>query len=149
MARAYRQGFYKPVNPQKYAGDPTNIVYRSSYELKFMKWLDLSNSCIKWSSEETIVMYRSPVDDKIHRYFVDFQITLKQADGSLKSFLVEVKPFVQTQPPKNTRNKRALMEAVATYQVNQAKWDAAKKHCQANGLEFKIITEYELGIKSR
>ncbi len=146
--RSFRQGRYIPINKEKYKGDPTNIIYRSSYELKFMKWLDLSSACTEWQSEEFAIPYRSPVDDKIHRYFIDFKITLKQ-NNIQKTYLVEVKPFHQTQPPKNTKNKKALIESVMTYQVNQAKWDAAKKHCQGNGWEFKIVTEYELGIKHR
>lgn len=146
--RPFRQGRYIPINKDKYKGDHTNIIYRSSYELKFMKWLDMSASCIAWSSEETVVIYRSPVDDKLHRYFVDFKITLKQ-NNIEKTYLVEVKPFHQTQPPKNTKNKKTLVESVMTYQVNQAKWDAAKKYCSTNGWEFKLITEYELGIKQR
>lgn len=147
MAKSYRQGFYRPINPTKYLGDPTNIVYRSSWELKFMKWLDMSSSCISWASEEMAIPYRSPVDDRIHRYFIDFKITLKQSDDNTKTYLVEVKPLHQTLPPKNTKNKKTLMESVMTYQVNLAKWDAAKKYCQSNGWEFKIITEQELGIK--
>ena len=146
--RPFRQGRYIPLNKDKYKGDHSNIIYRSSYELKFMKWLDMSSSCIAWSSEETVVIYRSPVDDKLHRYFVDFKITLKQ-NNIEKTYLVEVKPFHQTQPPKNTKNKKTLVESVMTYQVNQAKWDAAKKYCSTNGWEFKLITEYELGIKQR
>ena len=147
MKKSYRQGFYRPMFPEKYDGDPTGIVYRSSWEYKFMGWLDRSNACIRWSSEETIIPYRSPVDGKIHRYFVDFKITLRQSDGSTKTYLIEVKPYAQTLPPKNRKNKIALMEAVATYQVNQAKWAAATEYCRQNGWEFKTITEKELAIK--
>lgn len=144
----YRQGIYKPINTSKYKGDPTNIVYRSSWELKLFSWLDRSSACIQWASEEYYIPYVSPVDGKPHRYFVDVQATFIDSNGNKKTYVIEIKPFVQTQPPKNTKNKRVLMEATATYAVNQAKWEAAKKFCQERGYIFKIVTEYELGIKS-
>lgn len=149
MAREYRQGLFKPINYQKYAGDPTNIVYRSSWELKLFAWLDRSNACVSWSSEETVIPYISPVDGKPHRYFMDVKATFVNKAGEKKTYLIEVKPFAQTQPPRQTRNKRALMEATATYAVNQAKWAAAQEYCLDRGWTFKIVTEYELGIKSK
>jgi hypothetical protein len=74
MAKSY-QGYFKPKNPQKYKGDPTNIVYRSSWELKLMTYLDLHKDIVTWGSEELIIPYRSPIDNKIHRYFPDFIVT--------------------------------------------------------------------------
>ena len=149
MARTYRQGFFRPVNYQKYMGDPTNIVYRSSWERIVFNYLDMSTNCIKWQSEETIIPYKSPVDNKHHRYFVDIKAIFRLPDGSTKTYLIEIKPFEQTQPPKHSRNKRALMEAVATYEVNQAKWAAARRYCEEMGYTFLIMTEYEIGLKKR
>jgi len=149
MARAYRQGYFKPINYHKYQGDPTNIIYRSSWELKLFSWLDRSEACVQWSSEETIIPYISPVDGKPHRYFMDVKATFKNKAGEMKTYLIEVKPFSQTMPPKPSRNKKALMEATMTYEVNQAKWLAASEYCKDRGWLFKIVTEYELGIKSR
>jgi hypothetical protein len=102
-----------------------------------------------WASEETIIPYRSPVDDKVHRYFVDVKATFSFPDGSSKTYLIEIKPHAQTLPPKPSRNKKVLMESQATYAVNQAKWDAAMKFCRLSGWEFKILTEYDIGIKSK
>lgn len=147
MQKQYRQGIYKPINPKKYEGDPTNIIYRSSWERIVFNWLDRTSSCVKWSSEEVIIPYRSPVDLKIHRYFCDLKAVFRNQDGTLKTYLIEIKPFVQTQPPKNRKNQRALTEAIATYEVNMAKWEAAKKYCKDQNWEFKIITEYEIGLK--
>ena len=82
----YRQGKYRPHNPQKYGGNPSNIVYRSSYELKFMQYCDLTESVNSWKSEEFCVAYRSPIDDKVHRYFPDFFVKYKDKDGTIRSF---------------------------------------------------------------
>lgn len=91
----------------------------------------------------------SPVDGKPHRYFVDIKAVFIQPDGTEKTYLIEIKPFDQTIPPKPSRNKRVLMEAVATYQINQAKWEAARRYCNEMGYTFLIMTEYEIGLKSR
>ena len=61
------KGFFKPKNPQKYRGDPTNIIYRSGWELKLMLYLDEHKDVVNWGSEELIIPYRSPIDGKVHR----------------------------------------------------------------------------------
>lgn len=143
----YYKGKFTPKFPEKYTGDPTNIIYRSSWELKFMNWCDMSSSVLRYSSEETIIPYRCPTDSKLHRYFVDFKIDVRSKDGKIKTYLVEVKPAGQTKPPvyPGKRTKRYLTEAL-TFMKNQAKWEAAERYCQDRGWEFKIITEHELGI---
>lgn len=144
----YHQGKFKPKHPEKYAGDAANIIYRSSWELKFMNWCDNSSNVLKYSSEETIIPYRCPTDNRFHRYFVDFKIQIKSRDGSNKTYLVEVKPDGQTRPPAypGRQTKRYLTEAL-TFMKNQAKWEAAVQYCKERGWEFKIITEKELGLK--
>ena len=67
---AYRGGF-RPKNPAKYKGNPTKIIYRSLWEFKVFKWLDLHPQVIWWQSEEVVVPYRSPIDGKMHRYLID------------------------------------------------------------------------------
>jgi hypothetical protein len=134
---------YIPVFPEKYTGDTTNIIMRSSWETRFANWCDKNPNILKWSSEETIVPYRCPTDNLIHRYFVDFKITTSVG----KTYLVEVKPAAQTQPPvyPGKRTQRYLTESL-TYMKNQAKWKAAHEYAKDRGWEFKIITEHELGI---
>jgi hypothetical protein len=134
---------YIPVFPEKYTGDTTNIIMRSSWETRFANWCDKNPNIVKWSSEETIVPYRCPTDNLIHRYFVDFKITTSVG----KTYLVEVKPAAQTQPPvyPGKRTQRYLTESL-TYMKNQAKWKAAHEYAKDRGWEFKIITEHELGI---
>jgi hypothetical protein len=143
----FHKRLFKPLYPEKYTGDPTNIIMRSSWETRFASWCDKNPSIIKWQSEETVVPYRCPTDNKIHRYFVDFQIQVQQKDGSLKRYLVEVKPAKQCVPPEypGRQTKRYITESMA-YIKNQAKWKAATEYCKDRGWEFKIITEKELGL---
>ena len=140
-------GLFKPRNPQKYIGDPTNIVYRSSWECKVMSWLDNNDSVVSWASEELIVPYISPVDNRRHRYFPDFIIKVKTKDGKLKTMMLEVKPRKQTvQPELRKRITKQYLNEITTYSVNQAKWKAATEYCLDRGWEFKLITEDHLGI---
>lgn len=134
---------YLPIFPEKYTGDPTNIIMRSSWETLFASWCDKNPSVLKWSSEETIIPYRCPTDNHIHRYFVDFKIVVNTG----KTYLVEVKPYKQTQLPEypGKRTNRYLTESL-TFMKNQAKWSAATNYALDRGWEFKIITEHELGL---
>lgn len=141
----YHQGFFKPKNPQKYKGDPTNIAYRSAWELRLMLYFDLQPAIIWWSSEEKVIPYRSPIDNRIHRYFPDFIINKKDINGKIETIMIEVKPKAQTLEPirKEKTSKRYLNE-VMTYGVNQAKWDAAENYCKDRGWKFMIFTESEI-----
>lgn len=149
MSKNYIQGFYSPVNPEKYAGNSKQIVYRSSYELRAFKWCDLTENIVSWGSEEGWVPYRNPMTGRIHRYFPDLFIKIKESNGDIKKYLIEIKPKRQTIPPNPTPKKKTKtwLNEMATYQVNQAKWEAAERFCKENGITFRIITEQELGIK--
>lgn len=142
------KGYFKPYFPEKYKGDPTNIIYRSSWELKFMQYLDAHKSVKRWSSEEIVIPYRSPIDGKLHRYFPDFWVEKINRQGKKDVVLVEVKPYAQTQEPKVSKNltKRYLNE-VATWGINTSKWKAADEYCKDRGWSFMLMTERELGIK--
>ena len=142
------KGKYKPINPNKYLGDPTNIVYRSSWERQCMLYFDKNENVVKWGSEEIVIPYRSPLDNKIHRYFVDFIIKVKTKDGAIQTSLIEVKPFQQTQPPKIQKRKtKRYLNEVTTFLTNEAKWIAAQEYCKDRKWKFEIITENELGRK--
>jgi hypothetical protein len=144
---AYK-GRYTPKNPKKYKGDYHNIIYRSLWERKFMVYCDNSDNILEWGSEEVIIPYLSPWDGKIHRYFPDFYIKVKQASGNIKKFIIEVKPKKQTRPPKPvTRKTKKWLNEIKTYSINDAKWKHAKEWCKDNDMEFKILTEEELGIR--
>jgi len=140
------QGKFKPRNPAKYKGDISNIIYRSSYELKFMNWCDLNDSVQEWGSEEIVIPYRSPLDNRYHRYFVDFYVKVVN-NNDAEMYLVEVKPHRFTQEPKipKRRTKRFIQE-VKQWGVNLAKWEAAEEFCKDRNWKFKIITEKELNL---
>ena len=145
MRKRYK-GKFKIKNSQKYKGNPSNIIYRSLMELRFMKWCDSSEKILKWSSEEVVIPYISPIDNKRHRYFPDFLI--QTAKGW---FLIEVKPQIESRPPKkklveklDLKKKRRYMKSVRTWLVNEAKWNAAKKGCEVEGWTFEIFTEKQL-----
>jgi len=141
---AYK-GKYRIKNTSKYKGDPTKIVYRSSWEYKFMKYCDHHKRIVEWSSEEIIIPYYSPVDGRKHRYFPDFWCRIKQSNGELKEFLIEVKPLKETKPPlKKARVTPRYLREVETWGVNSAKWKAAGVVCERKGWEFKLLTEKEL-----
>jgi hypothetical protein len=142
------KGFFKPQNPVKYKGDPTGIVYRSSWELKFMSYLDKHDDVIVWQSEELFIPYRSPVDNKIHRYFPDFVVKKRDKDGTVKTVMIEVKPEAQTKPPKKpSKVSKRYINEVYTWGVNEAKWKAANEFCMDRGWSFHVFTEKQLGIK--
>ena len=144
---AYK-GRYNPANPKKYKGNPQNIIYRSLWERKFMVYCDTNDKVLEWGSEEIIIPYVSPWDGKVHRYFPDFYIKVKQSSGKLKKFIIEVKPKKQTKPPKPVERKtKRWINEVRTFGINEAKWKHATKWCKDNDMEFKILTEEELGIR--
>jgi hypothetical protein len=149
VAKNYIQGFYKPINPQKYVGDPNQIVYRSSYELRLFKYCDMTESVVEWGSEEMWIKYFNPVTERFHRYFPDAYLKIQESSGEVKQYIVEVKPKRQTMSPNPSPKKKTKtwINEMKTYQTNIAKWDAAKQFCNDNKMEFKIITESELGIK--
>tara|TARA_Y100000593_G_scaffold81895_1_gene153468 strand:- start:141 stop:584 length:444 start_codon:yes stop_codon:yes gene_type:complete len=144
---AYK-GRYTPKNPSKYVGNTNNIVYRSLWERKFMVYCDQSDAILEWGSEEVVIPYRSPWDGRVHRYFPDFYIKTKRHDGTVRRLIIEVKPKKQTVAPKEPqrRTKRWLNE-MKTWGVNSAKWKYATEWCENNGMEFKILTEDDLGIR--
>ena len=144
---AYK-GKYQPTNPQKYRGDYNNIIYRSLWERKFMKYCDGSDKILEWGSEILALPYRSPIDNRIHKYFPDFYIKVKESTGEIKKYIIEIKPEKQTVEPKpRARTTKSYLYEVYTYATNQAKWRAAEEFCKDNMIGFRILTENDLGIK--
>ena len=113
-----------------------------------MVYCDKNENILEWSSEEIILPYRSPLDNRIHRYYPDFYIKVKESSGVIKKMLIEVKPKKQcVEPIRPKRKTKGYIYEVKEYARNQAKWKAAKEWCLDRGYEFKIFTEDELGIK--
>ena len=143
---AYR-GKYYPSFPRKYKGDPTNIIYRSLWERKFMVYCDKNTKILEWGSEEIALPYISPHDSRVHRYFPDFYIKVQENTGKIKRYLIEVKPLKQTvKPKKPKRQTKGYIREAFEYARNQAKWKAAREYCADRMWEFKVITERELDI---
>ena len=141
------KGKYVPKNIRKYKGDYRNIIYRSSWELKFMKYCDYRSNVLEWGSEEIVIPYRSPLDNKIHRYYVDFYVKIQDSNGNVSKYLIEIKPSKQTVPPKKPqRQTKSYIYEVTEYVKNQAKWKAAKEFCDDRLWKFKILTESELKV---
>ena len=139
---------YKPEYPKKYKGDPNNIICRSSWERKFCRWCDLNENILEWGSEEFFIPYISPIDNRVHKYFPDFIIKVREQNEQIKTYVIEVKPKKQTVPPKKkSRITKGYIYEMKTYAVNEAKWKAAKEFCEDRRIEFKIITEDHLGLK--
>ena len=141
------KGRFRPKNPQKYKGDPNNIIYRSTWEIKVMNYLDENPNVIWWGSEELPIPYISPVDKKRHRYFPDFIAKMRKADGTVMTYVIEVKPEKQTQPPTQKRKTKTFLQEAITYEINKAKWYAAEEFCKDHGWQFQILTERHLGIR--
>lgn len=144
MSRYY-QGRFTPVNPLKYAGNVNDIVYRSNWERQMMVKFDTEPSVVLWNSEGVVVPYRSPVDGRLHRYFVDFLIRVQDRKGIQRTYLLEVKPHAQTVLRAPRKQTRKFLAEVATYAINQAKWSAATAFCEEQGWTFQVITEKDRG----
>lgn len=148
---AYK-GKFKPTNPAKYRGDPTKIIYRSLWERRVFSVLDQHPSVVWWQSEEVIIPYVSPIDNRVHRYFPDIVYEMKKKDGTTQVIMVEIKPLAQTRAPdpanrnktKTGRVSTRYLREVKTYGVNEAKWKAARQFCETKGWTFTIMTEKDI-----
>jgi hypothetical protein len=141
----FKQGLFKPKNKEKYIGkeDP---VYRSGWELKFFRWADDNPNVVEWASEAIVIPYVSPIDRKVHRYYTDGVVAIKE-DNIIKKYIIEIKPSAQTVlPVKGRKRMSTMIYETARYAQNQAKWDAARKYATKHGYDFIILTEKELGI---
>ncbi|MFA6198907.1 MAG: TnsA endonuclease N-terminal domain-containing protein [Bacteroidales bacterium] len=134
--------------PEKYVGDYTNIVVRSSWEKKMFKWCDDNPSVLKWGSEICAIPYWSQVDEKMRRYFIDLFVQMLKEDGTTVNLAIEIKPNDQIKRPvKGRKSTKTYVNECLTWTVNQNKWDAAREWCSKNNFTFVLMDEYALGIK--
>lgn len=140
------KGRFTLKNPQKYAGDASNVIWRSTWERQVMNWLDLSENVIYWASEELVIPYYDPVSNKKRRYFPDFIVKIRKKDGAVKTYVIEVKPEYQTKQPERKRKTQRFINEQITYIINQSKWKAAEEFCIDRGWTFQVLTEKDLGI---
>jgi len=141
------KGRYTIKNPEKYAGDAKKVIYRSLWERNTFRWCENNPKVKLWNSEEVVVPYVSSIDKKLHRYYVDLLI---QMDNK-KTYLIEIKPKKETQPPQSrSRKTKKFINEQLTYIRNNEKWEAANKFAEHNGWKFQVWTEEtlkNLGIK--
>lgn len=143
---AYK-GKFRPSNTKKYRGNPSNIIYRSLWERKFMVYCDLNENILEWGSEEIVIPYRSPLDSRVHRYFPDFYIKVREKNGNVQRYIIEIKPKRQCKEPKVQKEKtKKYIYEVTEYAKNQAKWKTAEDYCEDRKWQFKVLTEDDLGI---
>lgn len=142
MASRYKQGYFTPKNPAKYMGDPSKIVYRSSWELSMNNFLDNNTRVVKWGSEIIAIPYIKPTDNKLHKYYPDYYVEYVNTDGEIMKEIIEVKPLQQTKMPKSN-HKHRLYEQL-TFAINSAKWAACQDWCTKQGIKFRIVTEQSL-----
>lgn len=144
-----RHTIYRPLNPDKYIGKG-QIVSRSSWETRLMRWLDCTDAVIQWASECVVILYQDPNEPirkgkpNIRKYYPDFYILLKNKEGQLEKFIVEVKPKKETKTPRKNKDPRRMLLEAQTYRKNLAKWKAAENFCKANGMKFMILTEDQI-----
>ena len=141
----FNQGYFNPKQPEKYIG-PAPIIYRSSWERKFMIWCDENDKVLKWSSEPVEIKYWFRKDNKAHLYYPDFYFKQLQPGGNTKEYLVEIKPKSQIQKPKPPKkNSRKALESyrflAEQYIKNMDKYTAARQYCDTRGWQFIVLTE--------
>jgi len=142
MSKKYYQGIFTPKNPQKYIGDVSKIVYRSGWERKYMDYCDENPAILQWNSEDAIIPYLSPLDNKWHKYHIDFYIKYKERSGNIGQSFIEIKPYKETlEPKKGKKRQKTYMNEVITYLRNQAKWKYARQFAKKKGCKFIVITE--------
>jgi len=160
----FNQGFFNPVNKEKYSGDLSSLpIYRSSWEYKFMHFCDMNPNIVKWSSEKIAIPYISPIDIikenltptykdiKYRNYYVDFIIKVKTPNDTNVTWLVEIKPLKQTKKPENIKGNTTTKKInnynkdMITYLVNKAKFEAALKYAKSKNMKFGVLTEDKTG----
>ena len=138
----YIQGIYSPINKNKYMGS-SNPVYRSALERDFFLFFDQNPNVTAWASEGIVVPYYNDVDHKVHNYYVDLIAAIKQKDGTVQKYLIELKPHAQTLPPvqSNKKKKSTVLYEHLMYHKNQCKWKAASDYAAKKGMKFIVLTE--------
>lgn len=139
----YTQGVFKPKNKSKFLGE--YAVFRSSYERAFFLWADKNPNVLEWSSESVIIPYISPLDNRVHRYYIDAYVALKEGK-EIKKYIIEIKPYKQTIPPEPSKRKKkkTILIENQNWAVNNSKWEAARKFAKNKDMEFLILTEKDL-----
>ena len=137
--------FIKPIDEHMQSYKNGHIYYRSSLELKAFRYADFNKHIVKFSIEPYAIKYLKPSDGKIHRYYIDLFLVFSTGD----KFMVEIKPKSETIEPKKPKSKttKSLLryqQAMLTFVINQAKWQAARVFAEANDMRFVVLTDEDL-----
>lgn len=135
------KGYYTPLNPEKYLGNVNKIRFLSSWELKFMQFLDVNPNVIVWGSEEFKIPYFNPIKKKVTNYIPDFILKFKNSKGEIVTKVIEIKPKKQSVLPNG--KKISVYDQVQIV-LNHAKWTAAASFCKSRGITFEVLTEDRL-----
>lgn len=140
-----QQGYYNPKNPNKYIGDLSKIIYRSSWEFKFLRLCDESPNIVRYSSEPISIPYLSPIDKRVHKYYIDFYVEQKCSDGQVQRWFIEVKPAKHTKMPKKPKKESVkslgnYVSAVKRFLVNREKFKAARNYAKQQNMMFGVIS---------
>ena len=138
MARSTNKGPFNPQYPQKYTGTYP-IIYRSSWELEFMRYCDMHPGVMEWASEPQKIPYKNPLNGKQTVYIPDFLVTYMSTGGKTSTKLIEIKPLHEA----SASHARSSMD-VAIRTKNEAKWGAATQWAARRGIDFLVLTESEL-----
>ena len=112
-----------------------------------MVFCDNNPAILEWGSEEIIIPYRCPTDGKLHRYYPDFYIKVREKSGITSKYIIEIKPKKQTIPPNESSKKTTAYKSSALrFLKNKAKWSAAEDYCEDRQMKFLILTEDHLGV---
>lgn len=147
----HKQGYYEVINPEKYIGNPNEVIYRSSWEYKFCIYCDTTPSVTKWSSEPTFspfpIKYYNPISNTVRNYYVDFYLRVLDEDGTERDYIAEVKPKNQTKIPdpitgnKTLKKLKSYNYLLESFLVNDAKSTAAQQFAALHGWEYMVVTE--------
>jgi len=143
--KGIRKGLFTPKHPKKYIGNLTHIVYRSSWELSFMHFLDNNPSVKNWGSEIIAIPYRKPTTGRIHKYYPDFWVKYIDKNGKTIQEVIEIKPFKKIKPPTTVgKNKKTQLHEAIEWAINKAKFRSGAAFCDKYGMKWRLLTEREL-----
>ena len=158
--RNYDRRKYNLINAQKYFG-PKHPEHKSAFELRMMEWCDKNANVVRWAYEPYCIQYVNKmvpglpdwtcelVDNKQHKYYIDFHVELIDEQGKTKTYIIEIKPNRMTIQPKEPKKKSRpavirYVNEMKEFIKNQNKWAVANEFCKQKGYEFKILTEKNL-----
>ena len=105
----YKNGIYSVINPNKYLGDINMVIFRSGWEYKLYRWLDMNDKVVKWNVEGITIPYQMEDNGKWKTlsYHPDCYAEVQKGDGTIDRLVIEIKPYAETIPPVMSKNMTA------------------------------------------